>query len=120
MPVAGEGTEVTIYAVTTSPDALVPEVACTLATRTDAFANFTSTGRSVTSQGRILNPVAHVTKGWRQGDTVTCSSTSSESLVLGRNLGSANLVQGLLCAFVASGAGIMALAGFASERSRHT
>jgi hypothetical protein len=116
MPAVADGGEVVIYAVTTTPGEHVPDVECKLATGTHAFANFTYTGLSVTSGGRTLNPVAHVTPGWRPGDTVTCTSTSSEALVLGRNTGLTHLLQGLLCAFVALGAGTMALVGYRLPR----
>lgn len=98
----------------TRPGQPVPDTECDLATSTDAFANQTYTGLSVTSKGRSLRPVWGVAPGWRAGDTLTC--TGFEGVVLGKNAGMTSLLQGLLAAFVAVGAGTMGLVGFAIRR----
>ncbi len=115
MPATAAGESVVVYAVT-KPGQPVPDTECDLATSTDAFANQTYTGLSVTWKGRSLRPVWGVAPGWRAGDSLTCTGTGFEGVVLGKNAGLTSLLQGLLAAFVAVGAGIMGLIGFAIRR----
>jgi len=118
MPVESVGQEVLVYAVI-RPGHQIPEVECTLATTTPATTDFTMGRLSVHSRGRTLHPVAEISRGWRAGDALTCTSPSSETLLLGRNTGRTRLFQGLLTGFVTAGAGIMALVGFAGTRSQN-
>jgi hypothetical protein len=77
-------------------------------------------GLSARHNGRTLEPVRVLTSAWRVGDTFTCTGTGFEAVVLGHNDGLTHLLQGLLAAFGAVGAGTMGLLGFAIRRRRPT
>jgi hypothetical protein len=120
------GTSITIPSAATDPLVIYgttsagqspPDMQCKLTTTTGAFVA-TDFGASTTLQGRTLHPLGKVTSGWRTGDTVTCTGTGVETVVLGQDSGRIHLLQGLLCGFVAFGAAIMAVLGFASRRRR--
>lgn len=103
-----------IYAVT-APDAPIPEAQCSTGKTSEARVGL-NFGSSVQHDGRTLQPVGELTSAWRGGDTLTCTGTGFEAVILGHNNGLTHLLQGLMAAFVALGAGTMGLVGFAIRR----
>lgn len=117
MPAGAASGDVVVYAVTKAGQPY-PEVDCKLATSTHAYANFKISILTASSKGRTLKPVATVGSGYHTGDTLTCTSTETLTLVIGRNSGMTHLLQGLLAAGTALGSGLFALVGFAVRRRR--
>jgi hypothetical protein len=103
-----------IYAVT-APDAPVPEAECVTGKTSEARVGL-NYGGSSTDRGRTLQPVGELTFGWKGGDTVTCTGPGFTAVVLGHNDGLTHLLQGVLAAVGALGAGTMGLVGFALRR----
>jgi hypothetical protein len=103
-----------IYAVDI-PGAPPLNVDCKMGSTSDARVGL-EYGVSPKDNGRTLDPVRDVTSGWRVGDTFTCTGTGFEEVVLGHNDGLTHLLQGLLAAFGAVGAGTLGLLGFAIRR----
>lgn len=93
-----------------------PDVTCELKTTSSASVGMNFGLISPTSKGRSLKPVAKVFAGWNNGDSLTCTGDGVKAFVLGHNAGLTYLLQGLLAAFVAFGAGTMGLVGFAIRR----
>jgi hypothetical protein len=118
------GTAITIPATATNPlvvfavpapGALPLDVECTTGVSSDARVGL-NYGPSARLNGRTLRPVGELTSSWRAGDTLTCTGTGFESVVLGHNSGLTHLLQGLLAVFAAVGAGLFAVIGFALRR----
>jgi len=103
-----------IYAVTI-PGAPPLDVECETGPTSDARVGI-NYGPSAKHNGRTLDPVGDLTSSWRVGDTFTCTGAGFEAVVLGHNDGLTHLLQGLLAAFGAVGAGTLGLLGFAIRR----
>ena len=98
-----------IYAVDI-PGAPSWDVDCKMGPTSDARVGL-EYGQSPKDKGRTLHAARSVGSGWRVGDTFTCTGTGFEDVVLGHNDGLTHLLQGLLAAFLAVGAGTLGLLG---------
>ena len=103
-----------VYAVT-PPGAPVPNTECEMVTISTASVPF-SLGMSATYKGQTLQPVAEVSSGWRVGDTLKCTGTDSQGVVLGHNDGLTHLLQGLGATATSILGGLFALIGFTLRR----
>jgi hypothetical protein len=113
---AGASEPLIIYAVDI-PGGPPLNVECKMGSASEAWVGL-DYGQSPKDHGRTLHAVRSVSSHWRVGDTFTCTGTGFEEVVLGHNDGLTHLLQGLLAAFLAVGAGTLGLLGRMAIRRR--